>query len=84
MKPKAKLDAGEMNPEAGVTQTRPITAPAQKPFRDIFLVLCIIISIDMNVRPPTLAARLDTTPALTLLAFIEASLPPIQGKIPIS
>ena len=45
----------------------PLTAPQQKPFKDIFLVLFTIISVNIQVREPTLAAKFNVTIALTAL-----------------
>ena len=64
-------------PEAGVIATSPEIAPEQNPFRDILLVRCQIISVNIHVAPPTLAERFVTITAFTARELIENSLPPV-------
>lgn len=63
-------------------QTKPDTAPQQKPFRDIFFVLFINISVNIQLKAPTLAAKLVTTMALTALELIANSEPPLKPNQP--
>jgi hypothetical protein len=65
-----------MNPQAGVTATRPLITPEQKPLTDINRDLCLIILVIVQLKPPTQADKFVVITAFTALEFIEYSLPP--------
>ena len=62
---------GETKPAAGVIATRPLTAPQQKLFKDIFRVLFTSISVNIQLSAPTLAAKFETTIAFTALELTK-------------
>jgi hypothetical protein len=61
-------------------QTKPAIAPLQNEFKEIFLRLCLIISIKTHDKPPTHADKFDTRTAFAALEFTENSLPPCKFK----